>query len=356
MTANQPDQGQQFVEWVKLADVVEADENPRDHDIPYIQSLIRRFGFLQPVVHDERTGKLVMGHGRLAALRGMLADGEDAPGNIQELEDDWALPRVRGFSSQDDDEALVLQIADNRADERSSWQPGPLFDWLSGFASDRPDLLPLVGYDSVDLDRMLAETTTVDPLAPVPEPVLDDYGDTGRERGDRADYRDDDERELDDRPEKSPLDAQPGWRTIHPLRAVFHTGGMAGAKLVEDFVGKDGGVIVELNGTTFFPKRGLRVPSGCWVTRDGQTGKLELLTYAEFVERYQAANEPAARIQRAAEAAPIPLAKPEDLGDRGPVDDGPERLATVLEGAWKRPGEIPDFTDEPLPEEDPERD
>jgi hypothetical protein len=59
---------------VELTEILPADDNPRDHDIPKIIGAILRFGYTQPVMRDERTGKLVAGHGRCRALAELRDD------------------------------------------------------------------------------------------------------------------------------------------------------------------------------------------------------------------------------------------------------------------------------------------
>ena len=56
------------VEYVPLSEIVEADTNPKDHDIGQIYQSIKRFGFTQPIMMNENTGKLLAGHGRLSLI------------------------------------------------------------------------------------------------------------------------------------------------------------------------------------------------------------------------------------------------------------------------------------------------
>lgn len=64
------------IEHHRMDDIVPADRNPRNHNLPGIRALILRFGFTAPVLRDERTGRLVAGHGRVLALSDLRNDGQ----------------------------------------------------------------------------------------------------------------------------------------------------------------------------------------------------------------------------------------------------------------------------------------
>jgi hypothetical protein len=57
------------LEYVPLDDLQPAARNPKRHDLPAIGRSIDTFGYVEPVVLDERTGRLVAGHGRVEQLR-----------------------------------------------------------------------------------------------------------------------------------------------------------------------------------------------------------------------------------------------------------------------------------------------
>jgi len=103
-----------LVEYIPLSDIVEADNNPKDHDIGQIYQSIKRFGFTQPIMMNEKTGKLLAGHGRLQTLQTMKDAGEKVPNRIKEKDGDWLVPVLKGISFDDDNEAQAYLIADNR--------------------------------------------------------------------------------------------------------------------------------------------------------------------------------------------------------------------------------------------------
>lgn len=144
------------VEYIPLTDIVEADINPKDHDIGQIYQSIKRFGFTQPIMMNENTGKLLAGHGRLQTLQQMKQGGEKVPARIKEKDGEWLVPVLKGISFEDDMEAQAYLIADNRLTELGGWNTGELVDTLQelvegGFSLDG------VGYDFDDLETMVTQ-------------------------------------------------------------------------------------------------------------------------------------------------------------------------------------------------------
>ena len=73
-------------------------KNPKRHDVTQLVRSLERFGFTQPVLLDERTGKIAAGHGRVEALSLMRSDEDAAPEGITVKRDaGWAVPVVRGW-------------------------------------------------------------------------------------------------------------------------------------------------------------------------------------------------------------------------------------------------------------------
>ena len=63
---------------IRIDRMVETMENPKGHDGPRIRGGISAFGFVDQPVVDERTGRLVHGHGRMEQLLAMLENGKPA--------------------------------------------------------------------------------------------------------------------------------------------------------------------------------------------------------------------------------------------------------------------------------------
>lgn len=149
------------LEYVPLPEIVAADRNPKGHDEAVIGRSISRWGFIETPVIDERTGKLVAGHGRTDELRRRFTAGEDPPDGVENRDGVWYVPVVRGWASENDDEALAAGIALNRSTELGGWDYAELLPVLDDFAErgfeDGVDLLDGIGFDAAALDRMRAE-------------------------------------------------------------------------------------------------------------------------------------------------------------------------------------------------------
>lgn len=143
------------IEYEKLADISPAARNPKDHDLGAIQQSIGRFGFTSPVLVDERTEKLVAGHGRLEALTQMREQGQEPPERIEANGSDWLVPVIRGVGFRSDIDAEAYLVADNRLTQLGDWSEDVLADVLKDLAEN--DALEGVGYDADDVESMIKE-------------------------------------------------------------------------------------------------------------------------------------------------------------------------------------------------------
>lgn len=174
------------IEHHRMDDIVPADRNPRNHNLPGIRALILRFGFTAPVLRDERTGRLVAGHGRVLALSDLRNDGQlaqlinrhrsgehvDIPPGITITPDgDWApngvgidhdggwlVPIVCGWESKSDAEASAYLIADNRQTELARWDNDGLLELLDAIGEDDADLVGVAGFTDADTAALRALT------------------------------------------------------------------------------------------------------------------------------------------------------------------------------------------------------
>lgn len=141
-----------------LDDLREDPRNPKDHDLPGIMASLRRLGWIEPVVVDQRTGLLVSGHGRTEALRVMRAAGESPPAGVS---DGWGVPTFAGWASVDDDEVAAALVTLNRLTETGGWHEDQLADLL-GKLADVDGGMVGVGYDRSDLDDLRARLAELD--------------------------------------------------------------------------------------------------------------------------------------------------------------------------------------------------
>lgn len=122
--------------------------NARQHDdanLDAIAKSLARFGQHRPLVAHARDGRLVVriGNGTLEAMR-RLGWSEAAVVVVEE----------------DEADAVARAIADNRSAELATWDDGVLASLLREMPED---LLPASGFDSADLDALLASLEAREP-------------------------------------------------------------------------------------------------------------------------------------------------------------------------------------------------
>lgn len=153
------------IEYLSLDELTPADRNPKLHDHDTLRASFRRFGFVESIVRDDRTRKLVAGHGRVEQLRMARArDPEHPPDGVQlGLDGSWLVPVQVGWRSVDDDEAQAYVVASNRTVEAGGWDDSLLADVLTEW--DDPALFDGIGYTLDDALAMLSKS-----LADIDEP------------------------------------------------------------------------------------------------------------------------------------------------------------------------------------------
>ena len=157
------------IEYLPLDDVQPAERNPKQHAVRDVMESIRRFGWTAPVILDERTGRLVAGHGRLTALRAIRDENLPVPDGVQTTGTDWLVPVVRGWRSADEAHATAALIADNKLSENGGWDDRALAELLDELGDYSPDLMAATGYSEHELKAM------VDAFAGFPD--MDDLAD-----------------------------------------------------------------------------------------------------------------------------------------------------------------------------------
>lgn len=159
------------VEYMPIAEIEPAARNPKRHAGDAIAASVDRFGLAELPLIDERTGRLVAGHGRLDDLLGRRRDGEDPPAGVRlgpGGAGDWLVPVIRGWSSDSDEDAEAYLVASNRLTVLGGWDDEGLADLLSDLAEQDAALLAVTGYTDDDLAQLLAEPerTELPPAGP----------------------------------------------------------------------------------------------------------------------------------------------------------------------------------------------
>lgn len=161
------------IEYVPLNELAKWPRNPKRHDLEGIGASIARFGFTLPIAVDAKTGRIVAGHGRLEALEVRKASGEVAPRRIKvdRKSGEWLAPVLRGLEFDDEQEAEAYLVADNRWTERGGWDDELLAQILEDqVEAQRP--LTGIGFDEVELERLLAGASDVDPVGGDGDPIV----------------------------------------------------------------------------------------------------------------------------------------------------------------------------------------
>ena len=113
-----------------LSDIKPAKRNPKQHDLKEIKSSFGRFGFVEIPVMNERTGRVVAGHGRLEALIEMRDAGEEPPDRVLKRGKEFFVPVQRGVKFKNQKEAEAYLLASNRLVERGGWSEPDLAGML----------------------------------------------------------------------------------------------------------------------------------------------------------------------------------------------------------------------------------
>lgn len=143
------------VEYMAVADIRPAESNPKAHDEAGIRKSIEHFGVGELPLLDERTGRLVAGHGRIDGLAHLEGLGRKPPAGVRVREDGaWLVPVIRGWASRTDDDARAYVIASNKLTEKGGWDDRALLEDLSVLADSV--LLDVTGFTSVDVDNLEA--------------------------------------------------------------------------------------------------------------------------------------------------------------------------------------------------------
>lgn len=144
------------IEYMPIEDIRRAPRNPKDHDLGALHGSLKRFEFVSPLIINEGTGRLVVGHGRLDVLQQLKATGKKPPGRVVKKGESWLVPVVRGVEFASDEDAEAYLLADNHLGELGGWDEELLVQVLSDLAASGEEMLSGTGYDPDDIDKMLA--------------------------------------------------------------------------------------------------------------------------------------------------------------------------------------------------------
>lgn len=120
-----------------------------DRQIEMLSRIIRHQGWRNPIVVSARSGFIIAGHGRLAAA--LKLGLTEVPVDVQE------------FATEADEWAHL--VADNRIAELADMDQAGLGDLLRDLGDVEDFNLDLTGFDTNEIDRMLADDRDKDDIA-----------------------------------------------------------------------------------------------------------------------------------------------------------------------------------------------
>ena len=142
-------------DYLELGKAVGLARNPKDHDIGEINTSMKRFGFLERIIINKTTGRLLAGHGRIETLRKAKVKGETAPINVKIQNGSWLVPCDYVELPESEEEAAAIAL--NRLTEIGGWDDSMLTSVLSDLAAMDEDMLDGIGFDMDDVDQLIRE-------------------------------------------------------------------------------------------------------------------------------------------------------------------------------------------------------
>jgi DNA modification methylase len=147
------------VKYVDLDELQPDPRNPKLHADEIIRESMGRFGYIDPIVRDDRTGLILSGHGRRDALAILRDGGDKPPIGVKVKAGRWMVPVTTGWSSVSDEEAGAAIVALNRTVEAGGWNDAALEQLLLSLGGD----LAGTGYDNDDMDELREKLDRLDP-------------------------------------------------------------------------------------------------------------------------------------------------------------------------------------------------
>lgn len=141
------------IEYMPIAQLKKWPTNPKNHDVEAIEASIREFDFIDPLIIDEKSKKMVAGHGRLEVVAEMKRKGEPPPKGINAHSGDWWLPVLRGKSFKSEAQAEAYLLANNRLVETGGWNADLLRPALLRLKES--EFMPAAGWTPKEIEREL---------------------------------------------------------------------------------------------------------------------------------------------------------------------------------------------------------
>lgn len=147
-----------WIEMRPLSSFKRARRNPKSHDAESIGSSLGRFGMVEVPVVNERTDRLVAGHGRIERLQADKDAGRAPPSRVRlrAKDGEWLVPVLRGVSFKDDREAEAYLLASNQTTISGGWESAELASLLADLSRSGDDALVGTGFSDDEVARIIA--------------------------------------------------------------------------------------------------------------------------------------------------------------------------------------------------------
>jgi DNA modification methylase len=149
-----PARARLWIDYLPVDEVARWPRNPKKHDLLALRVSMDRWGFTQPILRDENSGRLVAGHGRVDTLADLMRAGDVPPDNVdlEPVTGRWLVPVVRGLRFADEAEAEAYLLADNRLQDLGGYDDELLAKMLADARATNG--LEGTGYTELDADRI----------------------------------------------------------------------------------------------------------------------------------------------------------------------------------------------------------
>ncbi len=129
------------IEKLSISSITPANYNPRKispDELNKLRNSIQKFGYVEPIIYNKRTGKIVGGHQRFKILKEILAPEELVDVVIVDL---------------DENEEKTLNVALNRIG--GEWDDNKLSELLKNIHDNEEDLLEFTGFNDKEIELLL---------------------------------------------------------------------------------------------------------------------------------------------------------------------------------------------------------
>lgn len=153
---------------VPLSQLLEWPGNPKEHDLETLGESFERFGYVEPIVYDEGSKRIVAGHGRREKLLAWKQSGKAPPARVVVRNGEWYVPVLRGVSFPNAHEAEAYLLTSNQGVIRGGYNATALAEMLSRHVDDSNG----IGWSSDEISDLIgkaqkaAQTSYNESIAP----------------------------------------------------------------------------------------------------------------------------------------------------------------------------------------------